>query len=367
MSANIHQIFIANPITSNASTDLMYFGQSPYGLTNDAAMTFANFAAQFGAPFTPAALTRVSDTNVTLTLGGTPATSLLQAVSITAGWSGQLSLARGGTNASLTASAGSIAYSTASALALGPATATAGLALLSGSDTVYTWSASPPITQIKIQTFGAGTSTYTPSTGMVYCTVRIWGPGGGSGGAVAGGGTAGASAGGGGGGYCERTYTAALIGATATVVVGAGGAGGTAGNNAGGDGSANSTFTPAGAGTVLTANLGTGGAGHPGSATISVSGNAGQRGLATGGQIFQSGANGTPGIVLSAAIGGIAGSGGGSGSAPQVNNFISGNGAAIPGQSYGTGASGANNYGSGNVAGAAGADGFCYITEYCSQ
>ena len=47
---NINQVFIANPITSNASTDLMYFGQSlPYGVGNDAAMTYANFSAQFGS------------------------------------------------------------------------------------------------------------------------------------------------------------------------------------------------------------------------------------------------------------------------------------------------------------------------------
>lgn len=39
---------------------------------------------------TPAALTKTDDTNVTLTLGGTPATSLLQAVSLTLGWTGTL-------------------------------------------------------------------------------------------------------------------------------------------------------------------------------------------------------------------------------------------------------------------------------------
>lgn len=50
---------------------------------------------------TPAALTKVDDTNVTLTLGGTPATALLQATSITVGWSSTLSLARGGTAAAL--------------------------------------------------------------------------------------------------------------------------------------------------------------------------------------------------------------------------------------------------------------------------
>lgn len=50
-----------------------------------------------GGGVTPAALTKVDDTNVTLTLGGTPATALLQATSLTLGWTGQLSIARGGT------------------------------------------------------------------------------------------------------------------------------------------------------------------------------------------------------------------------------------------------------------------------------
>lgn len=49
MSKNINQVFIANPITTNLSTDLMYFGRSPYGATDDAAMTYANFAAQFSS------------------------------------------------------------------------------------------------------------------------------------------------------------------------------------------------------------------------------------------------------------------------------------------------------------------------------
>jgi trimeric autotransporter adhesin len=140
MSKNIDQIFTTNPITSNASTDLMYFGQSPYGVTNDAAMTYAHFSAQFGAPFTPSGLTETNDTNVTLTLGGTPTTSLLQAVSITAGWSGTLSLARGGLAANLTASNGGIFYSTASAGAILAGTATAHQALLSGASTTPVWS-----------------------------------------------------------------------------------------------------------------------------------------------------------------------------------------------------------------------------------
>lgn len=46
------------------------------------------------------ALTKVDDTNVTLTLGGTPGSALLKATTITAGWSGQLGLTRGGTGSS---------------------------------------------------------------------------------------------------------------------------------------------------------------------------------------------------------------------------------------------------------------------------
>ena len=49
MSKTLDQIFIANPITSNASTDLMYFSQSPYSANHDAAMTYANFALQFAS------------------------------------------------------------------------------------------------------------------------------------------------------------------------------------------------------------------------------------------------------------------------------------------------------------------------------
>jgi len=43
---------------------------------------------------TPAALTKTDDTNVTLTLGGTPTTSLLQATSLTLGWTGTLADSR---------------------------------------------------------------------------------------------------------------------------------------------------------------------------------------------------------------------------------------------------------------------------------
>jgi hypothetical protein len=61
MSRTLQQIFTANPITTNASTDLMYFAQSPYSTNHDAGMTYANFSAQFSA----------TAPNPGITIGGT--------------------------------------------------------------------------------------------------------------------------------------------------------------------------------------------------------------------------------------------------------------------------------------------------------
>ena len=46
------------------------------------------------------ALTKTDDTNVTLTLGGNPSTALVNAASLTLGWTGQLAVSRGGTGVS---------------------------------------------------------------------------------------------------------------------------------------------------------------------------------------------------------------------------------------------------------------------------
>ncbi len=92
-------------------------------LTGDTTVTFptSGTLATISQLPTGAALTKVNDTNVTLTLGGSPSIALLNAASLTLGWTGQLGLTRGGTNASLTASAGAVIYSTASAFALSAA------------------------------------------------------------------------------------------------------------------------------------------------------------------------------------------------------------------------------------------------------
>lgn len=51
MSKNIQQIYVDNPITVNDANDLMYFGQSPYGAGDDAAMKFSDFNTQLSGEF----------------------------------------------------------------------------------------------------------------------------------------------------------------------------------------------------------------------------------------------------------------------------------------------------------------------------
>ena len=102
--------FLSNPMTTPG--DIIYGGVlgSPTRLgANTTPTNMFLRSVSSGAPswepitsadITAAALTKTDDTNVTLTLGGTPATSLIRAVSLTLGWSGTLAVGRGGTGAS---------------------------------------------------------------------------------------------------------------------------------------------------------------------------------------------------------------------------------------------------------------------------
>lgn len=83
-------------------------GQVLKQVSGGAAITVATLTAAEIA--SPAALTRVNDTNITVTLGGSPASALLAATSLTLGWSGTLSLARGGSAADLSATGGTKQY-----------------------------------------------------------------------------------------------------------------------------------------------------------------------------------------------------------------------------------------------------------------
>lgn len=49
MSANIHQVYIANPATAMQANDLFYLGRSPYGVGNDMGILWSNVLASIAA------------------------------------------------------------------------------------------------------------------------------------------------------------------------------------------------------------------------------------------------------------------------------------------------------------------------------
>jgi hypothetical protein len=93
---------VLSKLTGNITTTRKFLRQTGGGAVSAAPAWDTILAADIPA----SALTRTNDTNVTLTLGGTPASALLAAASLTLGWSGQLGLSRGGTNADLSATGG---------------------------------------------------------------------------------------------------------------------------------------------------------------------------------------------------------------------------------------------------------------------
>lgn len=224
-----------------------------------------------------------------------------------------------------------------------------------------------PINKVVTQVITAN-GTYTPTTGMVYCIVELCGGGGGGGGA---GNVTISNAIGGGGGYgasCRKTYTAALIGANAAVVIGAAGAAGAAASGNGGTGGT-STFTPAGAGAVLTAPGAGGGGGGTGNLTQnSVGGAAGARpSIATGGDINDAGSPGHYGFTfnLASSVGQISG-GGASGKYGSGGIELSGSTqAGVAALGFGAGGSGALSGGA-DTAGGIGTAGICIINEFLS-
>jgi hypothetical protein len=229
------------------------------------------------AGVTPAALTKTDDTNVTLTLGGTPSTALLQATSLTLGWTGTLSVARGGTgDSSLTAYAvlcgGTTSTSAVQSIA---SVGTSGQVLTSngaGALPTFQSAGAGSGSLIAVQIFTAN-GTYTPTSGMANCIIQCVG-GGGSGGGTSGSGVQ-AGAGGGSGGFSQSYVSAATIGASQAVTIGSGGTGA---NNS----TANGTDTSVGSiviakgGTGGPANSATAGAGGvAGTGNIAIPGNGG--------------------------------------------------------------------------------------------
>ncbi len=121
---------------------------------------------------------------------------------------------------------------------------------------------SAAINKINVKVF-TGSGTYTPSPGLVYAVIEVVG-GGGGGGSFSDNTCSGHSnycgGGGGGGGYARKTLTAAQIGSSQTVTIGAGGTGGVGNGSCGNNGinGGTSSFGPSGS-PFLSASGGTGG------------------------------------------------------------------------------------------------------------
>jgi hypothetical protein len=191
------------------------------------------------------------------------------------------------------------------------------------------------------------TGTYTPSPGMVSCTVKAKGGGGGSGGCKS---TEGAAAGGGEGSTCEGTFTAAQIGASQSVTIGAGG---TAGNNTGTNGGAGGTTS---FGALLVAPGGSGGGGI---ASTTGLGTRAAGGVPTTGTVKTYGQ--PSGAMAAAASAGFGGAGGG----PGGGGYTYYSEAGIAGLGYmGGGASGACDNTDAGFAGAIGAPGCVIVIEF---
>jgi hypothetical protein len=103
-------------LTSYTAGDLLYYA-SGTTLTKLAIGASGRWLGSSGtAPQwnAPAALTKTDDTNVTLTLGGSASTALLNAASLTLGWTGTLAVSRGGTGTGTAFTAGSVIFAGAS-------------------------------------------------------------------------------------------------------------------------------------------------------------------------------------------------------------------------------------------------------------
>ena len=162
-----------------------------------------------------------------------------------------------------------------------------------------------PILSVKLQTFFSS-GTYTPSAGMAYCIAETVGAGAGGGGSTGGGAsTASAGGGGGGGGYSRGVYTAATIGSSQTVTIGAGGAAGTSGGGAGGNGGTSSL------GSLLSSNGGSGGAGATSTSAV-VAATGGGSGAGGSGSFTITGSSGGTGLALGSTSVAVRGNGGGS-------------------------------------------------------
>jgi len=141
----LHNVYI-NPSTL-ANKDLLQYNSSNQLWENESLSS-----AGIQPTITPAALTRTNDTNVTLTLGGSPSTALLQATSLTLGWTGTLADSRISSAATWNAKQNAITLTT---------TGTSGAATLVGST-------------LNIPQYSGGGSSVSPIDTQLFISSGVW-------------------------------------------------------------------------------------------------------------------------------------------------------------------------------------------------
>jgi hypothetical protein len=226
-----------------------------------------------------------------------------------------------------------------------------------GADVVPTFqtlSGLGAFTSINIQTFIA-TGTYTPTAGMLYCQIECIGGGAAGGGSDGTGGLVAAGSGGGAGEYSVGIFSAATIGASKAVTIGAGGTGvsGAAGNNGG------NTSVDA----LISSNGGIGGTTGSNAASVLVQGGLGGTG-GSGGNYRTPGQAGQSGYASLSGGASLGGAGGNSQVGAGGIGIASAASAGANGLGHGSGGSGSVSFGSGPQTGGNGASGIVIVTEY---
>lgn len=158
-----------SPLFTTTETNPTTTPALAFALSNAAANSwFGNASGTSGAPSynIAGAITKTDDTNVTLTLGGTPAGAALKAVSLALGWNGQLPVRRGGTGLD-TITAGGIIYGSAPGVysILSPGTNGYILEMVAGVPTWQAKSGTGGITSLNGLT--ASTQTFSLGSGVL--------------------------------------------------------------------------------------------------------------------------------------------------------------------------------------------------------
>ena len=209
---------------------------------------------------------------------------------------------------------------------------------------------------VKLQVFTA-TGTYTPSTGMIAALGFTIGAGGGGAGCAGTAGTTQPAGAGGAGSPSIKIMTAADVGASKAVTIGAGGGGGASGANNGAAGGDTS---------IGTLCIGKGGSGGQFAQNLVQNGSSGLGGVAGTGTITGTGAPGVSALgSFNASTGVYAGTGGSTMLGGGGKGGLGSNGSA--GTGYGSGGGGGGSYDASSFAGGNGAQGIAFVLEFCNQ